>query len=240
MRQERPRPQAPAALPPPWSTADGWGLFVWATVGYTAIPVGIGYLPSGMLVPDGALRLAAGLPVGVLAWLCLRAYRAPVLPTLGLRAGRGDGPRFVGAAMVAYTVPLLVEAVVSRAAGALGVTAHWADGFIEDLVWGPPSAILAEVVDSGIWAPLVEEVIFRGFLYGTLRLHLSAWPAALASGSVFAAVHGYGLVGSIGIMLTGTVWALTYERTRSLLPGMLAHAATNLTVTALYVVLLRL
>jgi membrane protease YdiL (CAAX protease family) len=36
------------------------------------------------------------------------------------------------------------------------------------------------------------------------------------------------------------VWAVGYERTRSPLPGMLAHPAGNLGITLLYVVLLRI
>jgi membrane protease YdiL (CAAX protease family) len=35
------------------------------------------------------------------------------------------------------------------------------------------------------------------------------------------------------------VWALGYERTRSLLPGMLAHAGSNLLATSSFLLLLR-
>jgi uncharacterized protein len=35
------------------------------------------------------------------------------------------------------------------------------------------------------------------------------------------------------------LWALAYERSRSLWPGMLAHAVNNLSVTITYLVLLR-
>ena len=38
---------------------------------------------------------------------------------------------------------------------------------------------------------------------------------------------------------TGVLWALAYERTRSLLPGMLAHAVSNIQATTIVLATLR-
>ena len=51
--------------------------------------------------------------------------------------------------------------------------------------------------------------------------------------------HGYGLQGFAAVTWSGMIWALGYERTRSLLPGMLAHAASNLLATTSFLLLLR-
>ena len=61
---------------------------------------------------------------------------------------------------------------------------------------------------------------------------------ALGSAAIFAIAHGYGL-GFVAVTWSGMVWALGYERTRSLLPGMLAHAGGDLLATASFLVLLR-
>ena len=42
------------------------------------------------------------------------------------------------------------------------------------------------------------------------------------------------------MLVSGVLWALAYERTRSLLPGLLAHSANNVMSTLWVVGLLRL
>ena len=90
-----------------------------------------------------------------------------------------------------------------------------------------------------IFAPLFEELIFRGALYGTLRVKLHWSLAAVASALVFAAAHGYGLAGFGSVLVSGVLWCWAYEKTGSLLPGMIAHAANNLAVAITLLALLR-
>ena len=66
-------------------------------------------------------------------------------------------------------------------------------------------------------APVCEEIIFRGWLYGKLRARISAVPAVLLVSLLFALLHGQVNVGvtvfamSIGMCiqreLTGTIWS---------------------------------
>jgi uncharacterized protein len=90
-----------------------------------------------------------------------------------------------------------------------------------------------------VWTPFVEELTFRGLLYGTLRTRTGAPLAALASGCLFAAAHGYGLAGFGSVLVSGLLWCWAYEKTGSLLPGMIAHAANNLAVAITLLMLLR-
>jgi hypothetical protein len=99
--------------------------------------------------------------------------------------------------------------------------------------------VAADVLDACVFAPLLEEPLFRGVLYGTLRLCLGPAPATLASAALFALAHGYGAVGFASVFVSGVLWAVAYERTRSLLPGMLAHAASNVQATAIVLATLR-
>ena len=59
------------------------------------------------------------------------------------------------------------------------------------------------------------------------------------SAALFALPHGYAAAGSLSVLMSGVLWALAYERTRSLLPGLLAHSANNLMSTLWVVGLLR-
>jgi len=46
-------------------------------------------------------------------------------------------------------------------------------------------------------------------------------------------------VGFASVFLSGLLWAWAYEKTGSLLPGMIAHAANNLAVAVTLLALLR-
>ena len=75
-------------------------------------------------------------------------------------------------------------------------------------------------------APLGEEIFFRGFVYRGLRRRFPVWPAALISAVVFGAVHVYPLL-IPALFVVGLGLALLYERRRSLLAPVIAHATFN-------------
>ena len=100
--------------------------------------------------------------------------------------------------------------------------------------------VASETTDTVLIAPVFEEIIFRGVLFPALRVALPLWPAALLSGALFAAAHGYGVVGFAAVAWSGAIWAVGYERTGSLLPCMLAHALSNLMSSVSFVLLLRM
>jgi membrane protease YdiL (CAAX protease family) len=81
-----------------------------------------------------------------------------------------------------------------------------------------------------VLAPLFEELAFRGLLFGTLRRKFTWSTSAVLSAAVFAIAHGYGLLGFVSVFWSGLLWAWIYEKTGSLLPSLLAHAANNLLV----------
>lgn len=75
-------------------------------------------------------------------------------------------------------------------------------------------------------APFFEEIIFRGFLYGSLKTRIGIFPAILISAFVFAFIH-FDKGGALMLFALGPVLAVSYERTRSLLPSMVAHGLWN-------------
>jgi membrane protease YdiL (CAAX protease family) len=76
-------------------------------------------------------------------------------------------------------------------------------------------------------APLSEETIFRGFIYGWLRRRLPVLPAVTVSAVVFSAAHLV-LVLALPLFAVGVILALLYEYSDSLLPGALVHGLFNL------------
>ena len=61
--------------------------------------------------------------------------------------------------------------------------------------------------DPAVFAPIFEELAFRGILYAILRRRLNPLPAALISAGIFALAHGYGLIGFISVLWSGVLWA---------------------------------
>jgi membrane protease YdiL (CAAX protease family) len=86
---------------------------------------------------------------------------------------------------------------------------------------------LLAVVAVSVIAPIAEETFFRGFLYGWLRRRVPLWAAVALSALVFSAAHAE-LALLIPIFVLGCLLALVYERSGSLLPGMIIHAVFNL------------
>jgi len=78
-----------------------------------------------------------------------------------------------------------------------------------------------------VLAPVFEELIFRGILFTTLRTKFGFATSMVVSGFIFALAHGYGVIAFLSVLWSGCLWAWTYERTGSVIPGMVAHAVNN-------------
>jgi membrane protease YdiL (CAAX protease family) len=86
-------------------------------------------------------------------------------------------------------------------------------------------AVITGVFVIGV-APLVEEFFFRGFLYQSLRTRLGVWGGAATSGLIFGAIH-FKPEFLIPLAILGTVLALVFQKTGSLWPCIMIHAANN-------------
>ncbi|WP_432381902.1 CPBP family intramembrane glutamic endopeptidase [Duganella sp. P38] len=82
-----------------------------------------------------------------------------------------------------------------------------------------------------IAAPLCEEFIFRGLIYGGLRRSMSAAQAMLMSAAIFAVVHPP--LSMLPVFILGLCAAWTYERSNTLLAPMLVHATYNAMVLSM-------
>jgi len=76
-------------------------------------------------------------------------------------------------------------------------------------------------------APLSEETIFRGVVFGWLHRWSPAGVAVPVSAAIFAALHGVLLL-FIPLFAVGCVLAVVFHFSKSLVPGALVHALFNL------------
>ena len=90
------------------------------------------------------------------------------------------------------------------------------------------AAAVVAVVLIALVAPVVEEVFFRGMLYGGLRRRLGMYPSAAISAAVFGGLHATTGISAVPPLIAfGFVLALLYERTGSIGPGIVVHVLNN-------------
>jgi hypothetical protein len=98
---------------------------------------------------------------------------------------------------------------------------------------GPPSKFHDDPGNLlAVFAPVCEEVFFRGMLYRSLRNRLPLWPAVLIAGSLFGLIHIFSHpLNSIPVLIAfGILMCLLYERTGSVLPGIAVHSFVDGTI----------
>jgi membrane protease YdiL (CAAX protease family) len=134
---------------------------------------------------------------------------------LGVRRFRPSALKWMAAAVGAYLLFAIVYAL------ALGEP-HQED--VADKLGAIPVQVFLIVVA----APISEEVCFRGMLFGGLR---ERWPrtvAALLSAIIFGGLHATtGVTAVPPLIFFGFALALLYEKTGSVVPGILLHMLNN-------------
>lgn len=206
-------------------------------------------LGGGMLAIVGSREFASGMMVvtEVLMWGCLAALAWPVLRgvdwqfvkmDLGLHSGEGWGKE-IGFGIAAYLcdlpLTLLVSGVVAWLVSMGGEEAAKV-GVEGSPMFRPPGgsswlAFTIGALGTVVWAPITEEIVFRGALYRMLRLHLPWIPSVLISAVIFGAMHGYDLPGLAGVATGGVIYGVLREYRGSLIASMTAHFLHNGTIT---------
>jgi membrane protease YdiL (CAAX protease family) len=186
----------------------------------------------------GGLWSAAALPFGFIVaviWPRLRGQTwAEWRATVGFHAGKGFF-RECAAGAVGYITGLpifaigfILTAILTSLAGAN--PSHP----IERDISTNPATIIALLLLASVWAPITEELMFRGALFGHLRGRLGWWASAIPVCLIFAAIHPQGwttipALGSLALIL-----AAIREWRGSILGSMTAHAINNtIVITAL-------
>jgi membrane protease YdiL (CAAX protease family) len=169
--------------------------------------------------------LVSGVTIAVI-WHRMGPRASRPLRVLGVRAKRAL--RLIGTGLTGYgaflTGMLAIAALLGRLIGDAMPLAQ----STEEIIGSAQSAgeIAIYFVLVCVFAPVFEELIFRGYVYAGLRRIMSVRTAIISGAAIFAAVHlnaeAFLVVGLIGALL-----CYLYERTRSLIPGIIAHGVHN-------------
>ncbi|MCP9470523.1 MAG: CPBP family intramembrane metalloprotease [Nitrospira sp.] len=245
IRRRKVRPDcirlAGSGVPPPWAAEVGTAVLLHGGAMGALITIVFLLAPpiDSLLIKVVAIPLA-NLPLLILAHVhLLKPAGLDIRRAFGFHIDRDNLGRLAVASLGAIAAGLWGEWVIGQALERVEITNHWTEWFDADLVWGTGATLTVSLLEYLVFAPVFEEFAFRGLLFATLRRRLPFAPAALVSAGIFAAAHGYGVIGFLSVWWSGILWAWVYERTGSLLPGMVAHAANNLFVSLTVMALLR-
>ncbi|HEX7293443.1 MAG TPA: CPBP family intramembrane glutamic endopeptidase [Solirubrobacterales bacterium] len=199
--------------------AIGTGLVLGAIL---AIPAFIAEEPNDGEVSSAANALAqlgAAIAFVMVPMLIAARRGAPsvreILRRLGLRRFRPSAGLWMLAAVFAYlTFAALYVAIVGEPE-----QEDIAEGF---------GAIPVQILLIVFAAAISEEICFRGFLFGGLRERFPRIAAALLSAVIFGSLHALTGISAVPPLIAfGFVMALLYEKTGSIVPGILLHMLNN-------------
>jgi membrane protease YdiL (CAAX protease family) len=210
-----------------------WGIFGATAWGFAAF-----FLPQFALVPIlgvvGALSLDQNAKIFVLQgltqlitllvlWLVITKLYRSKLSTIGL--GKFD-PGLLGWSVLAFPLYLIVSTAMSSVFAAIfsiDLSEHQDIGYTDPNGYELALIFVALVV----LAPLVEEILFRGFLFTAFRRTFGFWIGAVGVSLLFAVAHGQANVG-IDVFVLSMFLCYLREKTDSLWPAVALHALKNL------------
>ena len=107
----------------------------------------------------------------------------------------------------------------------------WISSVDIDTVEVDSTYILYDAVTSIIYAPIIEEIIFRGILFNRLKIRTGILAAMIISSFIFAIGHEFG--GIISAFLFGICMCMIYLKTDNIIITISAHMLNNIIATAL-------
>lgn len=211
----------PAAAPPARvALADG---LTGATAFFILQGVAVLIISDGAEQPTMRATTLGFISAGIIVYGLMRLYY--------WRAGTAGVPAILRGTRLSATLKAVVPAAaLAIAAGLLALSV------IRHTEYAPMLQLKMTGNHMQYWllgltvlaAPLSEEFIFRGLIFGGLRRTLTPLLSALISAAIFAVVHPP--LSMLPVFVLGLCTAWAYQRSQTLLAPMLVHALYNAAV----------
>jgi hypothetical protein len=117
----------------------------------------------------------------------------------------------------------LIDAAAKTKIDELGITSLW--------------AFLLFATVMSLCNSLMEEYVWRWFVFSKFKVLVGVWPAIFLSALFFTLHHvvilwNFGsielvIIGSLGLCIGGIVWGWLYQKYNSIWPGWICHVAAD-------------
>ncbi|NLI91739.1 MAG: CPBP family intramembrane metalloprotease [Peptococcaceae bacterium] len=88
-------------------------------------------------------------------------------------------------------------------------------------------ALVINIFLIAVAAPFIEETLFRGMLFASMRPYLGCWTAVVISAAIFSGLH-FELTGFVPRFILGIGLGYLYVKHQSIYPSIGLHALNNL------------
>ena len=198
---------------------NGWWILIFCLI------LGVLVVPATLLADAHGFELTPGVQAALAAVataLCLALRREP--------------PRAVLGASTTWPRGLLLGVVLGAGLWLITAGVLWATGSVT-WVWAGTAALLVAGAVECLGVAIVEELIFRGFVFQRLIAGSGVWPAQLAMAAYFVLTHANGIasagdvqsIAMVNLFLAGLMFGAAWLRTRSLALPIALHFALNFT-----------
>ncbi|WP_407311047.1 CPBP family intramembrane glutamic endopeptidase [Desulfosporosinus sp. SB140] len=113
-----------------------------------------------------------------------------------------------------------------------GMTPPTTDVYTKLLGQSSGLSLLLNLVLAGVLAPVIEETLFRGLIFGSLRTYCGKWTAAVISAAIFSGLH-FQAYGFFPRFILGIVLVYLFDKYKSLYPSVALHSLNNIVATLL-------
>ena len=212
----------------PWTFGEGTAVLARGGALTIALMGIVVFMPAGPKILEDYGIAFLYLPSVILASVLLcRPRKCSFLQVVGCLNVWQRFKSSLPLVVMVVTLGFIGDWVIMIGGEAFQSSVHWTEWFVPQVVWGSQLELVKTAIEFVLLAPLFEELIFRGILYTTLRKKFNFPISMAASGFIFALAHGYGVIAFLTVMWSGFLWSWAYERTGSVIPGILAHAVNN-------------
>ncbi|MDP8262185.1 MAG: CPBP family intramembrane metalloprotease [Candidatus Ancaeobacter aquaticus] len=220
----------------PWTLSDIARMTVLFLFIFTVIHAVL-YVCVTSSIISGRLISMGGLVVGTLGVYLIMAcgmYRSLIkkyslsVTSIGLSLHSWFGNALTGiVAYIAFVPVFLLLVVVSYViCGYFGISPQPHELVKIFSVEKSAYKIIYLVLVATVFAPLYEEIVFRGFIYTVLRKYLGVTQSLCMSAIIFGAIH-FNMSQFIPVMGLGIILAYLYERTGTLIAPIVFHMLNN-------------
>ncbi|HEX7860653.1 MAG TPA: CPBP family intramembrane glutamic endopeptidase [Verrucomicrobiae bacterium] len=201
------------------------------------IIVGAGY--KGALAPSAANDVISFL-LGILAFhgttlvivhLFLRQHRISWTEAFGFNEPRLGRTILLGVVVSVVVLPIALSlgSLTEQIVRLFSPAAEFKDQLPVEMLKQASSVydLAMKAIAAIIFAPIIEEVVFRGVMYPAVKKYFSPQTALWAVAVIFALSHPFNVRALLPLVVIGIILSFLYETTRNLLAPMIAHALFN-------------